>query len=429
MSVCNRYHQFEDGMLKCERHLLSRAVGFSYQIRHCSFLAVSLLSSVILLCGTGDNAVQGSEDGIKVPHDLWGGVSSFTSASGNFVVVGRDKAANVELARWSEDVVKKLEAVLGVKLPLDSRHMIRIVNSTNETGVGKVVINPPVEGTYFLQDFQVYNYSRVNQSDADEALCNLLVGVQLNGRGDVPYWFSRGLAQNLYQPQKARNNEKIISMWREGMLTTVSEFLSRQAYSSDPRPNSALCGVFTGWLVSMFGDGNLRESIYGRFTSGGRVTPQWLVSVVPGCGSIPDLEEMWDKWVLKQEHVVHQPGMLMRQVAEQIQAELVVYPGQFGVPVSGDPEQVGGLSDLIKVKGESWVPGFCRAKICSLGIIAAGRGDKVAGAVNAYNRFFEALIAGKNEAELGEILQDADYLLAKLSDKTEETGGGGGKKK
>ncbi len=387
--------------------------------------AVVVFLSCVVLCA--------AEADVPIPIarrmdvlDPWDGLNSFRSACGRFTVVGMDRAENVELARWSSDVAKKIETMLSVKLPLDYQHMVRIVVNAAEPGdSGRVVMRPSVRGSGFLRDLVIYDYASVDQEEAEEELCLLLMNVFLNGRDIVPRWFCRGLAQNLYQEQKSANAEYVISIWREGGLMPVVEIMKEQIGGNKRRVEKSVCGFFVGWLTTMPGWKQLLDGIFTQFAQDKNVTPEWLVAHMDGCDSVVELEEQWDSWILRQERVVHEPGRATLHTIDKIRSQLLVHSGQFGVGLWVDPNEIGSLRGLIDAKDEEWIPGLCQAKITSLRIIAMGRGDEVGAVVDAYCRFFEALRDGeKTKVHLIVLLKRADNAFERLSEMVHKEGVG-----
>jgi len=244
--------------------------------------------------------------------------------------------------------------------------------------------------------------------------------------GPLPAWLWRGLAGNLDAGLRARNSEMVLARWQRGQVISPAELLgngtgARPAVgTAEEADHRAACGLWVKWLLSLPNGRRLFSDLLRHVGEGGTATPDWLILRLPGCASSADLDEQWDKWILRQRRVVYRPGEVTRQVVDQLRGELLLYPGQSGIPLNcGSPERIE-LHELIDRRGSPWIPAFVRGKCASLRVLAIGRGEEFGAVVESYCRFLTGLPGRSSKKRLTQLLQKARRDLRELAAGLEE---------
>ena len=102
------------------------------------------------------------------------------------------------------------------------------------------------------------------------------------------------------------------------------------------------------------------------------------------------------------------------EAVERLAAELLLYPGAFGIPLASGIEKGDGFSVLVARHREAWVSGFCRTKLAAMRVLAVGRGRDFHRTVDRYAEFLDALGRGKRPERLTELLYAAEAEMRSL---------------
>jgi hypothetical protein len=127
-----------------------------------------------------------------------------------------------------------------------------------------------------------------------------------------------------------------------------------------------------------------------------------------------DLDEAWDRWILRQKRMVYEPGRVTTNTTIHLRDQLVLYPGMSGVPLEKDVHLRIELRDLITRQDEPWIPTAAKSKATSLKILAAGRGEAFKAVVGSFCRFFDALTDRAKPRTLADLLTAAERRLDAL---------------
>ena len=347
-----------------------------------------------------------------------GGDTVLKSPSRHFLVEAPDGFTRQVLMRWAEQTAGRIEQVTGLSLPFENRIVRIVVRQGGSAGSNEVSITQARSIGTLVQSLLLPGSEAGILSDAREPLCRLLLAGFLPGRAgkgqpsasgapsSVPCWLSMGIAGNLHPTVKARNSAKVLRRWSAGQLTPIAELLKAQTEAGED-PDKAVCGAFMTWVLSQPEKGECLRRVFERVAAGDPLSAQWFVPFVPGCATVADLDEQWDRWILQQKRVVYDPGLVMSDVIRQIEAQLTLYPGDSGIPLSTNLNERIEIRDLVARRKETWIAGVAQDRAMRLRVLSAGRGQELRDVVEAYCEFFEAL--GKNRTRV-KTLED---LLAK----------------
>ncbi|MFC1496966.1 hypothetical protein ACFLS1_00645 [Verrucomicrobiota bacterium] len=359
-----------------------------------------------------------------------------------------DSGINVDLARWAEFLAKNVEQAVGIELPHKESSMTRIiVRWDDEDTSGRAVIAQVRRDDKFIQDLIFYNLEQLSRGEAEEAFCSLLLSSYVEHLASVSpkqtkiktvsRWLVQGLMHNLYPVRKAWSVQLISGKWSTGSMPTLTEFIRSRNIKREKSEASladlekAMSGMLWAWITSFESEEKkvFFEKLFVRSGGGEPLSPEWFVACIPGCGSIADLEGEWDNWILKQQRMVYQPGVVTQQMVDQFKAQLLLYPGDSGIDLSlSDSFKCVRFRDLIDLREAEWIPVFTQSKILSLQFCSIGRGKEFESVVKSYCEFLEALGKRKSKSTLQRLLDKADKALKdmdeKLSRETKTQGSG-----
>jgi hypothetical protein len=179
-------------------------------------------------------------------------------------------------------------------------------------------------------------------------------------------------------------------------------------------------GFLVASLLRRTNGPHMMASAVETLASGGELDMPWLLRSAFDGGSVADAEDWWDTVVLKQRRVVRRPGRMTDADRDSFEAALLLYPGSFGMPLSQALYEPIPWSALIALKDEPWIDDFCLRKAVSLRMLAAGRGETLQKAAEAYAVFLQDLARGKRDGRLAKRLDEAEAAAAALRPVGEE---------
>lgn len=257
-------------------------------------------------------------------HGLWTVVlthaacaaSSFTtSASGRFLVVGRDPSSNVEFARWAEAVAEQCQILLGEPLPIRRGQPLEIMLVESRTAGSVVTPGRRDDGRCTLT---VTRPEAVDGVSLREAFVRLMLEGIIERRrreaglpvseADIPPWLLAGLAANL-EKGVLGGHRSVLTMTgvESGGFTPVAEIVQWVSLPEGWQGPRALCGLATAWVLSFPAALN---KILEHMTAGEPLSPDWMARNVVGVVSVVRMEEQWRAWRERQSRAIQEFGSL-----------------------------------------------------------------------------------------------------------------------
>jgi len=350
------------------------------------------------------------------------------SQSGRFMVVGTNRVDSLLLMRWLEEVSDRVERITGMKLPFENREVRVILRGENGPVEDFVFLEQGFVGKTLIQRFYLSGSDAAYDEDGRQGLCRLLLSgyVEQGARKplNVPPWLWVGVERNLSPRVRARNMTTVLNAWRRGRLATIDWLLES---SNQGKPwselNAALSGVFLKWISSLPGKKERFAAIFHRLAGDATVTQPWLLNQMSQPGETAALDDLWDRWLLKQSKIVHEVGTVSSLVLDQLSSELLLYQGAYGIPLSANVGSPGVMGDLVALRDEPWIASFVRAKRRRLQLMSAGRGESFKKVVDRYCEFLAKLEEGDREDALVSCLYTAEAAFAVLSARVRNSGG------
>ena len=410
-------------------------------------------------CGGAPSALATNAPLSRSASDL----ATITSPGGHFSVTGMDRVGAMWLAHWADKTLSRTSQFLGFELEGPDGLIHISLREAGEQAPGTVMAAQGVVGGRLAQRLVIVDMESAPREAAEEALCALLLGrhvlaLWLKGQGGVsgaaeaeerlratPPWLATGVAQNLHPQIRARNSRAVLDRWQRGELPSLAALLSNVGddAAAEPRERAravrvvgaggtgagldvATAGMLVGWLAAEPGSELRSKAMLARLAEGGDVSRGWLATVVPGCDTAGDLDDRWDAWILRQKRTIYQPGVTTPDALQWLESELLLYRGESGIPLTlaADVTSRVGLGDLIEARGSEWVRTVARNKSARLRLLSVGRGRALKATVDAYCRYFDALVqGGGSDARLRRLLEAAEVENDRLKDALENERG------
>jgi hypothetical protein len=356
-------------------------------------------------------------------------LKSYRTPSRRFVVLGPEMFDNLEAGRWAETVGNRVEEVIGGPLPFSRREVRIVIRPSENTATGTVAVADcaPIaltqrwESGRLVQRMVIPAVQCLGDERVRLAFCRLLMeGFFPSSHVDsepvlVPRWLIIGLDRNLQREQRGEDAFAMVERWRQGSVPTLADWLGRDSGAWDAPADESMSALLLAWLVDP-PDGYTRLGrLLSHLNKGTTIGSDLLALVLLGEGAAPaDLEVAWDGWIMRQQRKVFRPGTTPPDVVKQLSAELLLYPGAFGIPLASDIERGSGFAALIERRKADWIATFCRIKLASLRALAVGRGPAVQQAVEQYGAFLDALERGKRTSLLRKLLAEAEDAMREL---------------
>jgi len=362
-------------------------------------------------------------------------VRTYTSESGRFIVRGDDPSVSQDLLRWVEQTTSRFEDILQTRMAGPEGVFTISHSASTNARAGRVDSGILFEKGRRAYRMVLVNSHLVQQVQVEACLVRLLADYWVDclpgkesteemhpdgvASNRVPEWLSEGIRQNLTAARKARNSEWVLDAWENGSVPPLSVFFARAAGTavsskSDPLMFHAQAGLLVGWLVSLADSPARFRAMQSRLADGLPLDHWWLATSVWGLKDKRDFDDAWDRWVLKQKHMVYQPGVPTRRAIALFRDELKVAAGKGGIPADADVAPGAGLSRLLDFREAKWLPVCVRHETAAIRLLSTGRGKELMNIADLYCRFLDGLDGWSGRERLERLLQEADARLAEL---------------
>lgn len=311
-------------------------------------------------------------------------------------------AENAALADSAEDVAKKIEDLMGRRLPFQRGQTLQLSVRFQED-------RPPVQvikaqgwvDRQLAQKLVIVNPGSVDQEDVLEGLCWLMLNRYVVGRqtfeertrrlGTVPDWLSVGFAQSLYLSLRARDSHVVLRRWQRDESLALADLLALEYMPSGRWAEKAFCGVAVDWLAGLPRAGEVFGAIMDRRARGGKVSADWLAGVITGKAEARAAEKEWSLWIALQSNVKRHLGGTTEEDVAALRALMSVRPEEFGINSATNAPSEMNFAELVEHCREPWmVPlgAVLSLKVKGLGIGASPEFREVVG---RYGEFLDAL--------------------------------------
>ena len=355
------------------------------------------------------------------------------SYDGRLWVTGADSAMKQVAMKWANGVIGGVEKVIGEDWRSKNRQLrIRLVETDDDEGRARARLS--MSGGRVVHRLTIQNEDRLSGEECDVALCGLLLaGYVIHSEGtsalinnyehmvesgtvnEMPRWLFKGIAANLEVSRRARNSRIAHEAWQSGQIPMLGAFLDpSKAKKIDRDLANAYAGMVVEWISSFPDREATWKKLLARLYACEPISPEWLVTCIPNCDSVVDLEARWDEWMLRQKRRIFEPGKITGEHLIQLWSLLTVYPGDAGIPMSNEWNQRGDFRNMVEHRKAEWIIPFAENKKLNLRTLALGKDTEFQSVVDAYCRFLDALAGEKSSRRLEKLLDEANLKMREL---------------
>jgi len=357
---------------------------------------------------------------------------SASSSSGHFIVVGTNRLENVALIGWCEEARDRIAAVTGLPVPFKQRTIRFIVREDCTDAPGGAAVRHARQGDALVHRIYLRNYDAAYGRRGRQALCHAIlagyVGPSVEAILALPPWLWKGLEQNVLFGVRAANMEVALARWRDGTLDTVWEIVGTGV--EDGRGNTIesdekliAYGAFVHWFASFPKRRERFKELFDKVASGHPISVATLTAMVPSVGEGMGIDDAWERWLMRQEHVVYLPGTVSTRVMDQLRADLFLHAGTGGVPLDASLPRSATIADLVSRRQEAWIPEAVQDKRHRLELLAVGRATVFRELVRQFDEFLSGLESDAPDTLLLERVTAAYVSMGILADQVEGSGG------
>jgi hypothetical protein len=359
---------------------------------------------------------------------------STKSASGHFVVVGTNRVENFALARWCEDASTRMKSITGMKVPFNNRRIILIVGRENSAESGKAYVRyaAPSDRRCIARVY-LKDYDAAYECKGRQATCCAIISAYSGSAPEtmlsMPEWLWQGIEQNLLFDVRSRNMKIVLSDWRSGKLMTLNSIISAGNFTEPGNKDKKTSrqynkldaySVFVRFLSSQ---SHKKKIFVTLFNSKKRVNLEDMSRLVLEPESKITLDEEWERWLMKQSKVVRSAVLVSTRVIEQMQSEMLLYPGACGIPLASEIPRGAPMEMLVRYRKAEWLPQFVNSKRGRINLIAAGHKGEMAQVAAMFDEYLAGLETEKSDILLLKQIGAACAALSTLAEKVKQAGG------
>ena len=352
---------------------------------------------------------------------------TYFSTSRRFVVTGFAPDAAPAVARWAEDVARRLEEALG-PIPLDRGWYLEV-----QATPGQPVVRAQgwVDGL-LQQRLDVDPGDTGDQEDALEGLVWLLLNrwpVARQSHADraaalavVPDWLAVGMAQTLYVELRSRNAGAVQERLQQQLLTPWSDLVEREIMPAGRWSEKGELGLLVAWLLERRAP---FEAAWARWAEGKRLRADEVAQLLAGLPSAAEGARSWEVWLVAQQDRVRDIGGLTLAQVDEF-SELTSFDEAELLSVQADAEGPLMAADLVAQRRAPWVPTLAMRRSLRIQMAMVGRAPEWQDVARQYLTVMQGLASqsrgrwggligrGSSRASLEEQLAEADQALARL---------------
>ena len=372
---------------------------------HGTCIAAVLLYSCLAASVSGDEAV------------------SVRSPSRHFLVTCSEGGQSISVARWADDVLNKLERTIRSRMDFKNRDFRIKIFDGSGTSSGRVGCSERFSEGKLDQSLLIESPDKVDWEDILELNCGLLLNGQIavgasalrqRPVGKVPAWLVVGLSHYIDPVLKSRDRRIVLNWRKSGKVPGFSEVLKWYVLPAGRSREKAVCTVAVAWLLTLPDAEERFDKIQAQLAVDGVISDEWIVSLIPDCKTVDDVQKLWLNRIENERMVISDPGQVFPDALESIKGELVICPGEGGVPSGTNLPPVIGLEALIGMKNLEWIRPFCMNKSTAIRLASVGGSSEVREVGEAYCAFMDVLRTSGRDNKLRSLLARADDMIQKL---------------
>ncbi len=260
----------------------------------------------------------------------------------------------------------------------------------------------------------IINPSKMDARELAREICDgylsmkVLVSAQGSSHAEPPArWFTAGLARYLDTAPRQDDAERFLVKWQSAKLPPLWKLASIN--SPYPSADIDVAAQLVAYWLSFPDRGKRMELLCRALSAGDLWSPTLFAETSSGFLEVHKADRDFDAWLLGRRDIVLVPGQTHREFMIRAYFELVLNPGEDGVPL----DVPANLSPAVLVDrlDEPWTRLCARAKAERIMLLSAGRGAKFRKAAEKYAEFFEGVIRVDSKPKLLATLRLAEIML------------------
>jgi len=223
-----------------------------------------------------------------------------------------------------------------------------------------------------------------------------------------PSWLIDGLARHMGSSRQM-DVEAMHWPWLRGQIPPPSALLMNEppVIMQDP----ALRHVVCAWILEH--SENVMASLLMRLATGEAWTPLLVAQCLRNNGTLSDMDEDWEAWQTSAVYASRQPGQTSPGVVRAFRAQVLIYPGDYDIPMT-DAWRGRTFEECLDLPLTPSLHAALLDKATRLQMFAAGRDVTLQGVASAYARFLTAFAGGESREQARRLLALAEEELAAL---------------
>lgn len=365
------------------------------------------------------------------------GVHTSPSVDRHLMVSGPDQLSNSSLLSQIGITEVAVEDLTGFPLPFRS-HSVRILvqpDAEAQTGPeegGGVRLQHLYSSGIWIHRVLLPDYAAADSEAGREAICAAFLSVYMDApestAGQIPFglpaWLRCGAAMVLSVERRQETLGRAERLWREGRLPVPLRLLVDGDSLADRGRDSSLplmtaYGAFVVWFSDSPDCASRFENLFRHLSGGFPTDAAWLKERFPE----DDPDELWDRWLLSQRHIVRRLGSVSQEHLNTLRFEWQLRSGECSVPSAVQLAGEADCTTLAAYRNKPWFSTAIREKRYRIEILALGRAARFRTLTTAYVDVLNGLERGDPPAAVQALAEEAHRQWLSLRETVSAAGG------
>lgn len=219
-------------------------------------------------------------------------------------------------------------------------------------------------------------------------------------------WFLAGLANVAARRNRQSDTEAVLARWSRGRLPPIWELCASNgcAEASD----LAVASHVVAWCLDQPGAKRACAAWMSHLAQGRPWDAALFLHTFAAQDDPLAADEQWDLWLVRRGHMVFEPGTTPPGVVRRFRAQLLIYPGDCGMPLGSLPTESLTLAALLAHRDAPWADAVARSKAAAIRNYAVGRDREFQALAEQYAATLDGLRRGVATDELCRWLEGAE---------------------
>ncbi len=219
-------------------------------------------------------------------------------------------------------------------------------------------------------------------------------------------WFLNGLAHQATRRNRQPEIEAVLARWSRGRLPPLWELCASNGCAA--ASDLSVASQLVAWCLDQPGAKRACAAWMAHLANGRPWDATCLVRIFTGQDDLLAADEQWDLWLLRRGHMVFEPGTTSPGVVRRFRAQLLIYPGDCGMPLGLLQSEWLTLAALLGRRHAPWAASVAASKAAAIRNFASGRDHAFQSLADQYAAALDGLRRGVSDAELRHWLEVAD---------------------